>query len=800
MGKWFVTILAGILALPVTAKADPEEAPGLVAGSGLAGQIPEIVVTARRREEPAQDVPIGLSVLGGDSLDASFDYQPADLNQQVPDLLTVAPNARNITYSIRGIGAGATAAGTNDGLEPSVGIFLDGVYLGRPGLSFQDFADLDRIEILRGPQGTLYGKNTTAGAINIWTVPPGFVPEIKAESSVGSFGFNQQKASVTAPLADDQLSVRLSAYRTQDDGFLTDPRSGDSWNGELHEGVRGQFFWKPDADFNLRVIADFDRTNDKGTVTSIVDYGADIPNIPAANRYLARIARVKTSTAYTLLPADPFQRDVAIDGHQRSTTDQNALTAIANWNVLGHTLTSIASSRSWQFQPQNDGTGLATPVTTQSGANSHQRQFSEELRLASPSGQTVEYVGGLYYFWQKLEDWNQTSFGPGAAPFYAAGAQSAWLANFNTLLHSGVDTSSYAAFSQAIWHIDPQWSLTGGVRYTVEYKGGFADKTGYGGLPLAAFVPGLRPTILALRENVSGLPSAGLYANSGTTNFAENAVSGLGTLSYKFTPDILGYATFSRGFKSGGYLVQAPLNGLDPHLRPEEATDVEFGAKTDFLDRRLQVNGDVYTTYFKNYQAQWPLYGPLGNLLPGAGVTNAGGALARGAEIDVTAIPFDGLRLNAGGAYNRALYTSFHNAPCPVEHTGLAGSCDLSGRPVMMAPRWAFNAGAEYTHRLGSVRVFGATLSGHERIEYAYKSSYFSALDDSAYSAISGYGVVNMLVGLGPDNERWDLTFWVKNLFDQNYFTAKAVFNNSGLVTGLLGDPLTLGATFKVKF
>ncbi|WP_034085961.1 TonB-dependent receptor, partial [Pseudomonas aeruginosa] len=554
-------------ALPASAADAPapaEEAPP------LASSVPDkadtalgkVTVTARRREEDSQKVPTPITVLGGETLEAQRISRVQDLQQVLPSVNVAYIHARQSSVAVRGIGNNPAS----DGLEGSAGIYLDNVYLGRPGMAVFDLLDIEQLELLRGPQGTLFGKNTTAGVLNISTRAPTFTAERTVEVSGGQDGYFQGRGTVSGPLGET-LAGRLSAYRTRDDGYIKNIHDDNYLNGGERQGARGQLLFEPNEDFSLRWIADYNEEDSSNG--SMVVYGA-------AERFWQRAALVGASPL-----RDPQRRKVNINGRQHVSVHQGGSSLEANWNLAGgYRLTSISAYRYWHFTPANDEQ-LNVSAINDTGVEVHDRQFSQEIRLASPTGGAFDYVVGAYAFRQNLGNKTFTSYGP-LADLYLLGANLGALNDTYSKANGKIETDSFALFAQGTWHLTERLDFTAGLRGTYEEKNAKVERFA----PLGgAAVGGVGA---AVRNGQLGAYDSGDLSQY---NFAPSALL---SLSYQFSDDLLGYASLSHGEKSGGVNLavgSAPSAGADSLLvGPERANDAELGLKSTLFDRRLLLN------------------------------------------------------------------------------------------------------------------------------------------------------------------------------------------------------------------
>ncbi|MBM2716564.1 TonB-dependent receptor [Pseudomonas aeruginosa] len=761
-------------ALPASAADAPapaEEAPP------LASSVPDkadtalgkVTVTARRREEDSQKVPTPITVLGGETLEAQRISRVQDLQQVLPSVNVAYIHARQSSVAVRGIGNNPAS----DGLEGSAGIYLDNVYLGRPGMAVFDLLDIEQLELLRGPQGTLFGKNTTAGVLNISTRAPTFTAERTVEVSGGQDGYFQGRGTVSGPLGET-LAGRLSAYRTRDDGYIKNIHDDNYLNGGERQGARGQLLFEPNEDFSLRWIADYNEEDSSNG--SMVVYGA-------AERFWQRAALVGASPL-----RGPQRRKVNINGRQHVSVHQGGSSLEANWNLAGgYRLTSISAYRYWHFTPANDEQ-LNVSAINDTGVEVHDRQFSQEIRLASPTGGAFDYVVGAYAFRQNLGNKTFTSYGP-LADLYLLGANLGALNDTYSKANGKIETDSFALFAQGTWHLTERLDFTAGLRGTYEEKNAKVERFA----PLGgAAVGGVGA---AVRNGQLGAYDSGDLSQY---NFAPSALL---SLSYQFSDDLLGYASLSHGEKSGGVNLavgSAPSAGADSLLvGPERANDAELGLKSTLFDRRLLLNANLFWTGIHGYQAT-TLYQAPGSTQLVQVLANAGSVRSRGLEFEATALPLRGLTLNFNGSYNDVTYLSFKDAPCPAEvstRPGAPSSCDLTGQRVVGASKWIANLNGEYQWRLDD------RFQPYVSASYAYRSAAEGTLDNSDLSKIDGYALVNLAAGLRSDlgDGQLDTSVWLKNAFDKDYYLS-AFASINGSYTASVGQPRTLGVSLRYDF
>ncbi|WP_294244859.1 TonB-dependent receptor [uncultured Sphingomonas sp.] len=766
----------------------------------------DVIVTARRRAETIQSVPIAMSVIGGTALAETGTYNVNRLTQIQPTLQFYSTNPRNSAANIRGLGAPFGL--TNDGIEQGVGIYVDQVYYSRIASATFDFTDTERIEVLRGPQGTLYGKNTTAGAINIITRPPSFTPEARVELSAGNYDFFQGKASVSGPLVDDKVAVRLSTSITTRRGTIYNTRQQEWQNSQDNLSLRSQFLWHATPTLDLTLSGDYARQNPNCCVQYYARVGATQRPL---NRQYAALAAAQ---GYSVPSTNAFDRLTDVDTDLRAKQELGGLSLVANWDVGEATLTSVSAWRFWHWDPSNDRDFIGLPITTVSANPSQQSQVTQELRIASNGKRTLDYVLGAFYFWQSIDTQGLQVQGPAASAFLlnptsAGGRNPATLNGLTSRNTIGFTNTSAALFGKLTWHVDDRLSVSPGLRLNYDRKDGSY---------LSVVTNGAGST--SLTSDQRGVLAPQNY----TPSFTNWNLSGDLTVAYEFNPNVHYYATYARSYKSGGInLSGLPLDAQNNPIlatqtvRPEKVNHFELGLKTQFADRRATVNIAGFWTEIGDYQAT--VNNLQVNVLRGY-LANAGRVRTRGVEIDSAFRPTSRFNIYANAAFTDARYTRFTNAPCPPELSGgtalpvvngqivgtpaAAGTpgnslpyCDISGQWLPGVSRWAFSYSAEYD--------LPATVAGAEGQFYlgydgSYRSKFSSNPSRSAYTDIDGYSLSNIRAGFKAPGS-WNAFVWVRNLFDHDYYELLATQSGStGLIVGQPGDPRTYGFTISKSF
>ncbi|WP_420136292.1 TonB-dependent receptor [Sphingomonas sp.] len=785
----FRSILTAALGLAATSAAGAQMGPAAAGAEPTTPRagLPDVVVTARLRPEDAQAVPGAISVIGGDLIDRSYTVNTQQLSLLVPSLNYSSANPRNTAFTIRGLGSSVVAVSqANDGLEPGVGFYVDQVYHARPATAAFDFSDIDRVEVLRGPQGTLFGKNTTAGAISITTRAPSFTPEASEEISYGSRQFLQAKASASGPIMDDQIAFRISGLSTRSDGYIRNAVNGRSYNGIGNQAVRGQLLFTPTPALRIRLTADYSAFNADCCAQVYLRVGTSLR--PAARQYPALAAGLN----YAPPSLNAYDRVNDIDADLGVRTSEGGTSAIVDWDLGPATLTSVSAWRFWQWDAANDRDYTGIPIQLTQHIPSHQDQYSQELRIASNGDRAFNYVGGLYFFNQTIRGRPISIYGPQATYWLLGPAPqfpSNLLDGYGTDGATRFTTDSYAAFGEVNWTPLARLTLTGGLRYTYEEKHGRYSTIVFGGLPTTnttlanAKLSILRPQSYAARDK-------------------DGSLSGRANIAYAVSDDIHGYASFARGFKSGGINMSGlPLDAQNQPaiatavVAPERNTTYEIGLKSRLFDRRLILNLAGYYTRVRDFQATIvdnsqtvALRGYLANIPK---------VVVKGIEADATALLFKGFSLRGSIAYAHGDYAKYPAGPCPLElQTSATAACNLTGQRLSGLPRFAETLGGDY--------VLPFTLRGRDaaivlHADNSWRSGYYGDPSLSRYTFIKGYEVINASVSLQLA-DKWEVAVFARNLFKSNYIQNLTVqAGNSGLILGTPSEPRTIGLTLRAR-
>ncbi|MCG2840270.1 TonB-dependent receptor [Sandaracinobacter sp. RS1-74] len=753
----------------------------------------DILVTARRREERAQDVPVAFSVVSAETLSQTGAVNLGQISQLVPALQLFSFNPRNTNVNIRGLGSNVALA--SDGFEQGVGIFIDGVYYGRIGQSQFDLVDLQQVEVLRGPQGTLYGKNTTAGAINITTRAPSFEPEGRAEITLGNYGRKEWRFSASGPLIGDVAALRLSAAWSKRDGTIHNVRTDRDVFDQDNLSLRGQLLLRPADALEIRIIGDLSQSRTECCINVLVQQFDSYDNGAAiANNFAQRIARA----GYTPLPFSPFERQVDADGRFRADMDGYGVSGQVDWDLGGATLTSITAARWWDWNPANDGDQIGLPVLTLAQQVNRQRQFSQELRLGSNGERAIDWQIGLYYFRQVIRGYGTTGYGSAAPNWFLPAVPGAVsvpaISGFVAESYSDPRTWSYAGFGQINWSLTERLKLTGGLRLTHEKKSGTYSQWHATGADLGLLPPALAAAAQGIRNSFNPVASV-------ESSFSDTSVSGLVNAAYQLGGDVIVYASYQRGEKSGGLNLSVLPAGIEPDVKPETVDNFEIGLKSQFLDRRVTLNLAAYLTEVHDFQTTITEQVPSSDVNAAPSfrqyIANIPHVRSKGFEADASWAVTERIRFSGSVAYTDARYIDYPNAPSPAETLNLNPITDLSGEPLSGVPKWSWTLGADGSQPVGSI---GGRLSEfYGSADWNYRSSYYTNVSNSRYSLVDGYGLLGGRIGIRSEDGILDISVFARNLLGKDHFQTLSP-NAYGVVTAILGEPRTWGVTLRSRF
>lgn len=732
----------------------------------------DIVVTATKRPENIQDVPMSVSAVSGDALEQRGINNISQLQGYVPSLRFVTSNtARNSGVFMRGIGQN----GTNQGIEPSVGVFLDGVYLPIPGPLQGNLRDISTVEVLRGPQGTLYGRNTPVGAVNINTRAPSQKVEASVTASYGNYDDKQLSGYFGGGLGEN-LAGRVSFWFSDRDGYELNLATGKDINSSKQWGVRTRLKWDPTSNVRVNLIGYYTKMDFRCCSPEQLD-------LPA----LATPGFIAGSNALGTPLLNLVTGDHKVEEFESGRTAMQIAGGSATVDIdLGGagTLTSI-TAYSWirDDAPNAAFAGLQRKTLTRSGSDLTRKLWTQELRLASPTDQPINYLLGVYYLNEKVDYSTELELGPGADRFFLFGARlgDGYSSSYRQ------KTDSFAGFGQLRFNLSDSIHLIGGLRYTSDKKN--ADS-------IVVNLPGTSNTFKALIQGPSSRP--GLKRSEDRFTYSVTAQVDL-------APHVMAYATYGTGSKSGGFN-GGPVGQTVPiEFNEETSSTAEIGIKSSFMNGRIVLNFDVYQMDIKGIQSATVNPGGSGFI-----VGNSGDRRSKGIELELTVRPSDNLTLRGSFAYLEAKYTSYPAGQCPVVNPGIPagprpGSCNFTGLRPYQSPPITASLSFDYRQPLG-----GNGMTGFVSGDVAFTDTVYLAETLDPRSKQAGFANLGGRIGIeGPDGQ-WRVAVFGKNLTDHVYYTAttnlilNAVMSAGGAsapggYVGWYAPPRTYGveATFK---
>lgn len=699
----------------------------------------DIVITATKREESLQDVAIAVTAIGAEQL---RNEQITDLSQiaaQIPSFTFQSQNSMESEMFIRGVGSvrlnGATA-------DPSIGTFFNEVYIGRRGSATPPIFDLARVEVLRGPQGTLFGKNIVGGAINLISAAPQSTFDAGGSLSLGNYSSVLAEGFVTGALAEN-LAGRLAFYRETHDGYAENIVYGQELEDKDSFGTRLSLAWDPTSNLSVSIIADYSTDTGGGPSRHAVD-----------NPFVAGTGGVTAG-----IPSDP--RINMSPYEQYAERDTAGLTGRVEWDMGGVSLTYLAAYRYGIADGRWTQAGAASPPSlTDSTLTQHElyQGVTQEIRLSSDDDSRFRWIAGLYYLDEYVKRTSRNtaiSFLPGGA-----GGTRDSLDGDNMFLGYS-DTTSFAAFGEVEYDILDNLTLSVGGRYTRDEKE----------LDTSAVIFSYGPP----GDILSPAPLQSPYALTVGDDWSE--FTPRVALEWRATDDVLVYASYAAGYKGGGWQ-GANANGLAAATAydPETASTWEIGFKADWLNNRLRTNIAAFYTDFSDLQVEL-----LDDVNLTLVVANAADAVIQGVEFEVRGMPTDWLTLFASGSLLDAEYKDYID---PLR------GIDYSGNQIQRTPDYQFNVGADVRHGITpALDLIGG-------VSYSYQDQMFWGPDNTNFE--DGYGILNARIGVGATDGQWTVSLWGKNLNDELYRTSIIPF--AGDEVSLFGAPRTYGVRVTGRF
>ncbi len=726
----------------------------------------EIVVTATKRAASLQDIPVTVTAFNAATIEEAGLNDALDVAAITPSLTIVTPlGAFSSRMNIRGIGT----SGTDPANDPSVGVFVDGIYQSAAGVGLSDLVDIERIEVLQGPQGTLYGKNTNAGAISIITKQPSSdATEGSLEVQLGERNLQKLSASFSGPISET-LSYRLSGNSNQQDGYLKSTGANEDLNSKDDWNIQAKLAYQASDNLHLLLSASHVSRDSTG-------YGADATISDITNNLLVM-------NGYAPDKNDPLDYQTGNSSQHSFTLKSDAVSLTADYELNnGGSIKWISAYDEYENSNVTDPDHTQLDVITFSDARSAEN-FSQEIRFTSNSEGQVEYQAGLYYF-----D-GTTKRGPVDNGIFGVDILSAGVANTGNpglaliaapgdsiYVNHQWETTTLAAFSQATWHASEHIDVTAGLRWSDEEKSAKLDSgVDSNALIMGDFLPtGMAPPnhimpnpVPAPLRQYSTLGAAiGTPIQANWTRDSQN-VDWMLKASYRFNEDIMLFASASTGTKSGGFNGVNGLTREDREFDDESTTNFEVGVKSSGLNGRLRTNGTVFFTEITDYQQSFQL--PSG---AGTAIANEGKVEVSGVDLNVQAAVLPNLTLELGLMYfNEAEISEGANA----------------GDQLFLVPELQGNIAANFVLPLADGMLYS-------RVDYSAMGNH-----ETGGGIVQNRELLNAKIGWRNDN--WNLSVWGKNLSDHAYaqFTTEPLFL-SGTRAYSMAAPRTLGATVNYNF
>ena len=715
--KLFSILLAAMTAVPAIAQESTDE-----------GMLEEVMVTAQKREQSIQDVPISISAFSGEYLEETGIRTLEEVAKITPNFyISNSSQQTNNRIIIRGIGSVG-----NSGIEPSVGVFIDGVYYPRPGSVIGNLMDIKTVEVLRGPQGTLFGRNTPVGALNITTNNPTSEPEAMFEVSYGDYDA-YEIAAVASGALGDMMAGRFAVKYVNRDGYGFNTFDDEDFGARDNLMLRGKLFFDFSNQFSMLVTADYGKINAEGGAIEIL-------NSTASPIFDATLRALFGQDATT---EDSFDQVINQDHQDDLSDEQWGISVDMNYDFANNIrLRSITAYRDWQADVFESAIRIPTNILPRI-TDYQTKTFSQELQLISPGGETIDWVGGLFYYHETYDIIQAFNAGdtycvPVVLVLTQSPEAAAACLQFpqDRAAESTFDQTlkSIAAYGQATWNINDSWAITLGGRYTDDKKDG-------------DFVQAIANPFLGLVRAPESV--LGMERNDSKFTWFANA-------SWFVSPETMLFATASTGYKSGGFNSEGggvPLNEKRI-FGPEDTTNYELGVKSRLFGNSMTANITLYRTVLDEFQDR--LFDGLSFV-----VINAGKLRQQGVEADINWAPIEPLLVVAGVSYLNSKYLDFENAP------GLPGGPpqDLKGERKTFSPKWQVSLAADWTGTFSS----GMQWFIGAGWQYIDDQNIAATSNNNPQTIQSGYSLFNGRLGIRSASSKWDLTLFGNNLGDKGY-------------------------------
>lgn len=760
-----------------------------VAQESGASAIEEIVVTARRREEGAQSVPIPVTAMSGEEMRDRASNDLTDISRITPnmDYAKSASNRGAAQVFLRGIGQ----VNWSPVQDPKVGVYLDGVYLGRPQGAVFDIMDLERVEVLRGPQGTLFGRNTTAGLVHVITRKP--QDEFEAEVQVGGGNDGQVNVGgiVNIPISDT-LATRFSFQHRESDGYVKNNGASTHWNDEDSQMFRGSALWTPTEAVSAQLTFDYQRVREHPGLGTCEwagpDDGADI-----LNEFFTQGKFGLQTTAYIFGVYDEI-KDTCNDTSSyssgendpdKATTDAWGVNLKLDWDLEFATLTSITAYRdmddrndSWGWA--SDKVGTASYLEVLSYGDNPSDQFSQEFRLAG-GNETLDWVGGVYYFEEQSTNTLEVPLFRGVTPPDCAlwpiyclslgplgtlGGFADGLQAFGSRIQAvDAENSSIAVFGEVTWRFMEDWSVTAGARYTEDDRKFHRSQILAAGIGnLQSSTPRLDPGLICPDGSAPAIDSLAGVSGAMTcyTKAKFDKITPRVILSYDVSDTVMLYGGWSKGYSSGGFNQDIRQRPFDPEI----SDNWEFGMKSTWAENRVLLN---LTGFFNDYKNQQITVGRTVDNQPTADLINAQKAELWGVEGELKVVPAEGWLLMASFGWIDGEYKEFsvedNSTGPPPANLPIITVRDLSDTKVIRGAPYTFSLSAAYTFYIDGGGDVTAQLG------WAQKGRTYNTLETVDSSKQKAYGLMDGRLTWMLPNGNTSVSLWGRNLLDKEYFS-----------------------------
>ena len=694
-------------------------------------QLEEVVVTAQKRAESAQDVPVALTAISGDAIENMGIGNMGDLTQMSSSLTVQESGNRNESpVSIRGIGTFSYAIG----VEPSVSVIIDEVPVATTGQAFANLADVERVEVLRGPQSTLFGKNASAGVINIVTKNPSEEFEGSVEITGADDDYYRFAGSVSGPISDS-VGFRLNAYYDDFGGNIENALGGDDLQATESQGVRAKVRFDASQDLTVTVTADYNELDQTFSASTFRKVSPDAQWLKPFNLGVSQ--DVWFSGIGLKAGEDNFKGAASTIPH--SASEDYSVAVKVEYQLGEHSVTSITGWRNWEYVNTTDLDGAADLFGSSWDMSSLYEidQITQEIRIASPASDTFEYVAGLWY---SQSDYDRGFVRKPLIPGTTI-AKSDWLA------YAGNEALS--VFGQGTWKLSEQLNVTAGLRYQME----------------------------DVEVQFDNAVNGGSFAGSDD----DSVMVGRAAVQYFVNDDVMLYASYARGYKGQAYNTTSSFNQFqaDNPVGTEDSDAYEVGVKGDFMDGRLRVNANYFLVNYTGFQAQSGVINDDGAIE--LSLDNVGELETSGVELDVTALLSDNLLLNVGASWTDATIEEFGTAECYNGQTEAQGCIadpvlgriqDLAGKPLNNSPDLKVVVGLDYGFSVDE------KFDGFMRAHYQWQDEVNFSLTQDPLTVLGSYGILNLSAGVESTDGRYTVTAFVNNALDEFYVTALPNLSN----------------------